>query len=71
MKKLLNIGLALFAMLIASASMANNDPEFSAPVEGRWDLTVNMGGDRIAASWLEVRHSGVKCLNLSAWPADI
>ena len=62
MKKLLNIGLALFAMLIASASMANNDPEFSAPVEGRWDLTVNMGGDRIAASWLEVRHSGVNCL---------
>jgi len=62
MKKLFNIGLALLALLFSIASMANNDPEFSAPVEGRWDLTVNMGGGRIAASWLEVRHSGVNCL---------
>ena len=62
MKKLFNIGLVLLALLFSNASMANNDPEFSAPVEGRWDLTVNMGGGRIAASWLEVRHSGVNCL---------
>jgi len=62
MKKLLNIGLALMALLFSNASMASNDPEFSAPVEGRWDLTVNMGGGRVAASWLEVRHSGVNCL---------
>ncbi len=62
MKKLFNLGLALLALLFSNASMANNDPEFSAPVEGRWDLTVNMGGGRIAASWLEVRHSGVNCL---------
>jgi len=62
MKKIFNIGLALLALLFSNASMANNDPEFSAPVEGRWDLTVNMGGGRIAASWLEVRHSGVNCL---------
>ena len=32
------------------------------PLEGRWDLTVDMGGGRIAPSWLEVRHSGVKNL---------
>ena len=31
------------------------------PIEGRWDLTVNMGG-RMGASWLEVRHSGIKTL---------
>ena len=62
MKKLFNLGLALLALLFSNASMASNDPEFSAPVEGRWDLTVNMGGGRIAASWLEVRHSGVNCL---------
>jgi len=33
-----------------------------SPLEGRWDLTVDMGGGRIAPSWLEVRHSGVKNL---------
>lgn len=31
------------------------------PIEGRWDLTVDMG-DRQAASWLEVRLSGIKTL---------
>jgi hypothetical protein len=33
-----------------------------SPLEGRWDLTVDMGGGRLAPSWLEVRHSGVKNL---------
>jgi hypothetical protein len=32
------------------------------PLEGRWDLTVDMGGGRLAPSWLEVRHSAVKNL---------
>jgi len=32
------------------------------PLEGRWDLTVDMGGGRLAPSWLEVRHSGEKYL---------
>jgi len=32
------------------------------PLEGRWDLTVDMGGGRLAPSWLEVRHSGEKNL---------
>lgn len=31
------------------------------PIEGRWDLTVDLG-DRLAASWLEVRLSGIKTL---------
>jgi hypothetical protein len=30
-------------------------------IEGRWDLTVDRG-DRMAPSWLEVRHSGLKNL---------
>jgi len=30
-------------------------------IEGRWDLTVDLG-DRLAASWLEVRLSGIKTL---------
>ena len=33
----------------------------AAPIEGRWDLTVDFNG-RKAASWLEVRHSGIKTL---------
>ena len=32
------------------------------PLEGRWDLTVDMGEGRLAPSWLEVRHSGAKNL---------
>jgi hypothetical protein len=62
MKKYIQFGMLLFAVLCYTIAMASNDPEFSAPVEGRWDLTVNMGGGRIAASWLEVRHSGVNGL---------
>jgi hypothetical protein len=31
------------------------------PIEGRWDLTVNMGF-KIAPSWLEIKHSGLKML---------
>lgn len=31
------------------------------PIEGRWDLTVDMGHKK-APSWLEVHHSGIKML---------
>ena len=31
------------------------------PIEGRWDLTVNVG-DHQVPSWLEVRHSGIETL---------
>lgn len=37
--------------------MANNEL-VKDPIEGRWDLTVNYEG-RLAASWLEVRHTGI------------
>ena len=33
----------------------------AVPIEGRWDLTVDFNGGK-AASWLEVRHSGIKTL---------
>lgn len=33
----------------------------ASPLEGRWDITVDMGG-KPAPSWLEVRHSGTKTL---------
>ena len=32
-------------------------------IEGKWDLTVNMGEGRMAPSWLEVRHTGVNGFN--------
>lgn len=33
----------------------------ASPIEGRWDLTVDMDG-KTYPSWLEVRHSGVRTL---------
>ncbi len=62
MKKYFKLGLLLFAVLLTQKAMATMEPEFSSPIEGRWDLTVNMGEGRIAASWLEVRISGIKTL---------
>ncbi len=48
--------LALF-VLPTSLLKANGGGE-KDPIEGRWDLTVNIDG-RMAPSWLEVRHTGV------------
>ena len=49
----------MLASLIVSANLvkANNAGE-KDPIEGRWDLTVDYEG-RQAASWLEVRHTGI------------
>jgi hypothetical protein len=51
--------LLLLALLVLPTSLlkANGGGE-KDPIEGRWDLTVNIDG-RMAASWLEVRHTGV------------
>ena len=51
--------LLLLALLVLPTSLlkANGTGE-KDPIEGRWDLTVNMDG-RMAPSWLEVRHTGV------------
>ena len=46
----------------------------AVPIEGRWDLTVDFNGGK-AASWLEVRHSGIKTLtghtNALYWTVDV
>jgi hypothetical protein len=49
----------LFALLVLPTSLlkANGAGE-KDPIEGRWDLTVNIDG-RMAPSWLEVRHTGI------------
>jgi hypothetical protein len=57
MKKLSKIVLALILVFTTGISKANG-PGTKDPIEGRWDLTVNMDG-RMAPSWLEVRHTGV------------
>lgn len=76
MDKKFQTGLCIIALVLQFPSMANIAKGFFArnaetaaavtvasklPLEGNWDLTVNMGG-RIAGSWLEVRHSGIKTL---------
>ncbi|MDE3142792.1 MAG: DUF1080 domain-containing protein [Bacteroidota bacterium] len=61
MKKYLIVFLLLFV-----SSFYNNVIKAAAQIpnealEGRWDITVNMGSSR-APSWLEVRHSGLRTL---------
>jgi hypothetical protein len=58
MKKITPFILLLAATCFASSTVLAQEN----PLEGRWDLTVDMGGGRMAPSWLEVRHSGVKNL---------
>ena len=49
----------LFVSLLTSASnQASAQVKDSRPIIGRWDLTVDYEG-RKAASWLEVRHTGI------------
>ncbi len=52
--KLLLIALFVLPVSVLKASETGTKD----PIEGRWDLTVNMDG-RMAPSWLEVRHTGV------------
>jgi hypothetical protein len=52
--------LSFFTMMFLLAFSASS--QSASPLEGRWDLTVDQGF-RIAPSWLEVRHSGIKMLN--------
>lgn len=51
--------LLLLALLVLPTSLLKaNEVAAKDPIEGRWDLTVNMDG-RMVPSWLEVRHTGV------------
>ena len=52
-KVLLVALIVLPTSLLKASGGGENDP-----IEGRWDLTVNMDG-RMAPSWLEVRHTGI------------
>jgi hypothetical protein len=47
-----------FFLIIPTALVIANNELVKDPIEGRWDLTVNYEG-RLAASWLEVRHTGI------------
>ncbi len=55
-----------FLLLVGLLAFVSNNQVMAqgmkaAPIEGRWDLTVDFNGGK-AASWLEVRHSGPKTL---------
>jgi hypothetical protein len=52
--------LCLLLLVALPAALAAR-PFAPAPIEGRWDLTLTMGGKELPA-WLEVRHSGVETL---------
>jgi len=57
MKNYFKVLLVALIVLPASLLKASGGGE-KDPIEGRWDLTVNMDG-RMAPSWLEVRHTGI------------
>jgi hypothetical protein len=57
MKYIHKLLFAFFLIMPTALVIANNELE-KDPIEGRWDLTVNYEG-RLAASWLEVRHTGI------------
>jgi hypothetical protein len=51
-----------FALILLPGFWSNSGAQVGhAPIIGHWDLTVNMG-DHSAASWLEVKLSGIKTL---------
>ncbi len=56
MKKYFKLIALVLLVVQTSLLKANSSEEY--PIEGRWDLTVNYE-NRLAASWLEVRHSGI------------
>ncbi|PWJ58326.1 uncharacterized protein DUF1080 [Dyadobacter jejuensis] len=59
--QLSNKGLRSLLLFIFTIMAFNSAVQAAAPIEGRWDITVDVDG-KPAPSWLEVRHSGVKTL---------
>jgi hypothetical protein len=57
MKNQFKLFLCILFLLPSSILLAAINKE-KDPIEGRWDLTVNIDG-RMAPSWLEVRHTGI------------
>lgn len=56
LRSLLSALLLLIATVCSFAS-----PKAAQPLEGRWDITIDMDGKKLP-SWLEVRHSGYRTL---------
>ncbi|MCE7063927.1 DUF1080 domain-containing protein [Dyadobacter sp. CY326] len=51
------LSLAFFPAAFSNNFNSHPAQPAAAPIEGRWDITVDMAG-KMAPSWLEVRHSG-------------
>ncbi len=51
----------IFLVILLSIFNQSYAQEYTSPLQGKWDLTVNTG-DRVEASWLEVHVSGIKTL---------
>lgn len=49
--------LPAFTLLLAIMTMQSIAKPLASPIEGRWDITVDVAG-KPSPSWLEVRHSG-------------
>lgn len=49
--------LPAFTLLLAVLTMPSIAKPLASPLEGRWDITVDVAG-KPSPSWLEVRHSG-------------
>lgn len=54
-----------FVLVVFATTVKANHPDYdtaySSSLEGRWDITITMGGKEVP-SWLEVRHSGLRTL---------
>ncbi|GEO12227.1 3-keto-disaccharide hydrolase [Segetibacter aerophilus] len=62
-KRIQSLLILTFVLLFSTSAIKANyrDTAMSSTLEGRWDLTITVGG-REVPSWLEVRHSGLNTL---------
>ncbi|MCE7063280.1 DUF1080 domain-containing protein [Dyadobacter sp. CY343] len=60
LKRLFSLALTLFTAFAIQTNATAFKP-LASPLEGRWDITVDVAG-KPSPSWLEVRHSGTKTL---------
>jgi len=50
-----------YLFLLTTITFLNQPLKSQSPLEGRWDITINMAGKEVP-SWLEVSHSGISTL---------
>ncbi|CAG5067871.1 hypothetical protein DYBT9623_00598 [Dyadobacter sp. CECT 9623] len=60
LRRLFSLALTLFTAFAIETNATAFKP-LASPMEGRWDITVDVAGKPLP-SWLEVRHSGTKTL---------